>query len=318
MSARYPVAAEHPYQRFFAGDAREVMPRIEIHGAYPVVRRAILARHTPTLKAGQAEDAANVLAGLWPEWQNGYMAATAEAAGLSPRDLEIPTKDHVRSRYDGRTPMIDLPRVRSVARDYPFDQRNCAALCVEKKFSSKIWTRVGYPQDMAPCLLEDLQELTDRYRQQAIGVGEWFYRNFFDDTAEAFRHTHRHRDKATLEVTTVGLRVDPEIAEEDIDAWLFDDGAPNLHNEDLWEYLRRAGNIDLSVSDLQATEHEWWSMPIGVRTVDGILVSRRALYLMRPVGDIVQIVGIALDDSVNGEMANDVALKLSRFIASGI
>ncbi|MGZ5444932.1 MAG: hypothetical protein ACXW4P_24160 [Thermoanaerobaculia bacterium] len=318
MSARYLVTAENIAPRFFAGLERGVIPRIDIRGAYPVVRRAILAKHRPTLKAAQAEEAGNILGRLWPDWQHAYLAAVAEAAGVAPGKLRIPPKDRVRNRYDGNTPMVDLPRVRSVEGAYRFDQRNCAALCVEKKFSSKIWTRVGHPQDMEPCGLEELRELTDRYRHQAIRVGEWFYRNFFEATADAFHHTHRHREKAVLEVTTVGLRVDSEITDEEIDAWLFRDDAPNLRNEDLWEYLRCAGNIDMSLSELETTEHEWWAMPIGVRTVDGIIVSRRVLYLVRPAGDIVQIVGIALDDSVNGELANDVALKLSRFIASGI
>jgi hypothetical protein len=318
MATRYAVnAAEHVEPRFFLG-ARRSTPHLKIRGAYPVVRRAILAKHRPVLKAEQAELAGDILGGIWPQWQRDYLECIAAHSARNINALEVAEDECVRKRYDGKTPMIDLPRVRSTSGGYAFDQRNCVALCVEKEFSSKIWTRVGRPQNLAPCQPHQLRDVTERYRQQASATGNWFYDQFFEATAEAFRKTQRRRDTAMLEVTTVGLRVDGHITDEDADAWLFDGNAPNLDNEQLWEYLRSAASLDQTLADLQSTEHRWLAMPAALQTADGMIVSRRVLYLSRPVDDIVQIVGIALDDSANAELANDVALKLSRFIANGI
>lgn len=318
MSARYaPSTAEHLSPHFLGG-RKGGTPALKIRGAYPVVRRAILAKHYPTLRPKQAEEAGSILKRAWPEWQDGYVRYIAAAAGVGADELIIPEREQVRNRHDGKTPMIDLPRVRSTTPDYPFDQRNCVALCVEDEFSSKIWTRVGRPQDLDECSLKELRELTERYRHQAITTGDWFYREFFEVTAEAFRGTHRRRASAELEVTTVVLRVDGDITDEDVESWLFDGDSPNLDNAELWHYLRCAANINETLQDLEASEHRWLAMPATVTTADGVIASRRVLYLSRPIGDVVQIVGIALDDSGNAELANDVALKLSRFIANGI
>jgi hypothetical protein len=60
------------------------------------------------------------------------------------------------------------------------------------------------------------------------------------------------------------------------------------------------------------------SLPTSVELKNRDLVSRTALFLVRAIGDVVQVVGIGLDDSANGAFASDIALKVSRWVASRI
>jgi hypothetical protein len=306
--------------RSAASTARRIewAPQPRITGVLPVVRRGRLVKHSPQLTESQTRTAAELLKKQWPSWQHEYVRKMAEIAGIAASDFELAEHEQVRYRFDGKTPMIDLPRIRTFASSpHQCDQRNCVALCLDK-YSSKIWTRVGMPENSTGCALEELREVTERYRSQAALAGEWFCGQFFDITESAFRGTKRIHNSAILEVTTVGLRVEDPLTEEDSDAWLFDGNAPNLANEELCEYLAAAANIQIEELEHTGPDSYWMAMPNTMLAANGMLVSRRVLYLSRTAGDVVQIVGIGLDDSGTGEMANDVALKLSRLIANWI
>jgi len=306
--------------RYAASTARRIewIRQPKITGAVPVVRRGRLVKHSPHLTESQTETAAEILRKHWPTWQHEYVRKMADLAGISVPEFALAENERVRYRFDGKTPMIDLPRLRTLAGSpYQCDQRNCVALCLDK-YSSKIWTRVGLPENSAGYALHDVRDLTNQYRAQAAKAGEWFYEQFFDITASAFRGTKKIANSAILEVTTIGLRVEDFLTEEESDAWLFDGDAPNLDNDELCKYLAAAANIQVQDLERSCPDSYWVAMPNTMLAGNGMLVSRRVLYLSRTVGDVVQIVGIGLDDSGTGEMANDVALKLSRLIANWI
>lgn len=312
MSSRYAVNTAEllpPY------------PDLAIAGAIPIVRSAILAKHKPKLNKRQTRRAGDIMKTLWPTWKNHYIARMGQVAGVDASELFIPEREkEVRYRYEGETPMVDLPRIRTAEScAYQFDQRNCCALCVDE-FSSKVWSRLGPPEGYAGYDVTELGTSTERYRQHATKAAAWFYEEFFELTATAFKGTRRTRDKAMLEVTTIGLRVEGEVTDAVNDAWLFEHGSANLDNDELCEYLAAAAGIDCSIPKLLEKEPEayWLNVPAVVRTRSGVLVSRKTLYLSRVTGDLLQFVGICIDDSESGDFANDVALKISRMIAGWV
>jgi hypothetical protein len=293
---------------------------LKIDGALPVLRRAKLAKHSPLLKKRQTKKAAEILKSLWPEWQHEYIAKVAQIAGVNARDLAVPGNEKVRYRFDGDTPMIDLPRIRTTnGSSYQFDQRNCVALCVER-YSSKIWTRIGLPENSSGCDVKDVRALTKRYRRQADETTEWFYEEFFRLTADAFKGTKRIPDKAVLEVTTLGLRVNSDFTPDEFDAWMFTGDTPNLANETLRELIAAAADVNFDIAEVEEREEEayWLPVPTAVNARTHKVMPRRVLYLSRTVGDVVQFVGVGLDDSRFGELAHDVGLKLSRIIAGWV
>jgi hypothetical protein len=290
---------------------------LEIDATLPVVRRGKLARHSPLLKKRQTARAAKILKDLWPEWQHEYVAKMAEIAGINPRDLAVAENEIVRYRMDGDTPMIDLPRIRTThGGSYQFDQRNCVALCIEP-YSSKIWSRIGLPDHHAGAALKDVRALTNRFRRHADEATEWFYEEFFRLTADAYKGTRRIRDNAVLEVTTVGLRFEGDFQQDDLDAWLFADDTANLANPALRDLIAAAANVDFDIAELEEDAY-WLPVPTALDSRNRKVVPRRVLYLSRTVGDVVQFVGVGLDDSSLGELANDVGLKLARMIAGWV
>src|SRR5205823_516414 len=98
------------------------------------------------------------------------------------------------------------------------------------------------------------------------------------------------------------------------------DDTANLANKKLRELIAAAADVDFDVAEVEEREEEayWLSVPTAVSARSHKVVPRRALYLSRIVGDVVQFVGVGLDDSRRGDFANDVGLKLSRMIAGRV
>ena len=96
--------------------------------------------------------------------------------------------------------------------------------------------------------------------------------------------------------------------------------APNFDNDVLCEYIRSAANFDFHPRQLRDRDPRsiWVSIRATIPLSDGELASRKVLYMVRPYGTIVQIVGVGLDDSVSGDLAGDAALRLSRLVANRI
>jgi hypothetical protein len=295
-------------------------PQPDITSAGVVVRRALLCKFDPVLTKSQTEKAGTIVKKRWPSWKNEYLRKMEEIAGIAAGEFTIKENEYVRYRYDGgKTPMIDLPLIRTDAdAEFVCDQRNCGALCVEKDYSSKIWTRVGIPIESRGCSKDDLRAMTERFRAQAASACESFYEQFFDMTASAFSSSRRTRNQEVLEITTIGLRVDETLTEDAVDAYLFDGDSANLASDELCEYLAAAANMDVDDLRRNSGEFDWMAMPATMLSGSGTVVSRRIPYFTRTVGDVVQIIGIGFDDSGRGEMANDAALKLSRIIANWI
>jgi len=299
--------------------------RPEITGIVPVVRQAILITHEPLLQMSHAQEVLGVFEQVWDTWKNSYHAAVAERSNLSAADLEFVASEKVRDKIDGKTPMIDLPRLRTTGQAEPLDLRNCLALCVDE-FSSKVWTRVGPPieSDDRAWPAADMAAVIERFREIASACGEWFYKEFVELTRQVLAGIDSKR-WATLEITTVGLQVAGECSEDEFDAWLLmrdenDVEGPNFENGDLCRFITEAANLNFHPRELRKRElrSSWLSIQSTIPLATGELVSRKVLYMVRPLGSIVQIVGVGLDDSVRGDLAGDAALKLSRMVANSI
>jgi hypothetical protein len=320
-----PAAALDLVEPFHRSRAHRTRARIrsrqelKIARAFPVVRRAMFMRHVPILTTAQTRHAHALFEKAWPEWKELYRRKVAAVARVAEQDLYF-DKDAevVRWRRDGKTPMIDLPRLRTTPQSSKqFDQRNCVALCVHK-FSSKVWTRLGLPEGNSGCVHDEIGSLTQMFRAQTEGCGGWFYDEFFRITTEAFKRNTATRLE-NLEITTIGLEAAGRHDEYDLAAWLFKDESPNLANEQLCSVLAAAAHVRFDISNIDLIEPDsfWFSIPNAVQLADGRLVPRRVLYLARPISGGTQVVGVGFD-SGSGDLANDVALKISRLIANRI
>jgi hypothetical protein len=329
MVVRQSVSAgHHPTSRLKGPAFRLASPdapphwRPVIKRVVPVVRWAILVRHTPRLTSEHPGRVLSAFEQTWSDWASKYRASVAAQAGIELSDLRIVPHESIRLRLDGKTPMLDLPRVqtaRGVARK--LDLRNCVALCLDD-LSSKIWTRIGIPYDDAivGSSTSELRSAIGSFRAIARSCCEWFYKEFLELTSGAFDGIESKR-VGILEVTTVGLSVDQDDGDEDFDSWLLEGSkGPNLQNEDLCTFLADAANLDFHPREMTRREPDsfWMSLPGAVQLPTGDLASRRILYLVRPIDGVVQIVGIGLDDSQSSDLASHVALKISRLVANRI
>jgi hypothetical protein len=300
------------------------VPEIDIRSAVLVVRLAELVRHERVLTMAQTKEAHRIVKKAWDDYlADEYLAKAAEVFGVLKTQLAIRPKEIVRHRMDGKTPMVDFPRVYTVDTKEPFDQRSCVALCIhdvpEFKYSSKVWTRVGPPQSNLGCPPADIRTRTRRYRRQAKICGEWFYGQFMSLTEEVFA---RNSPSAAgrLEVTTIGLHVEGERDEDLFDEWLLSNDSPNSENDDLFRYLAAAADLDIDLRDPKTLgqDDEWKSIPHTVELPNRELASRQFVYLVRKAEDMQLVTGIGFDDSGRGELASDVALKISRYMANRI
>ncbi|HEV7485501.1 MAG TPA: hypothetical protein VGQ65_07440 [Thermoanaerobaculia bacterium] len=290
-----------------------------VRSVVPVVRYATLLRHEPRLTDDETHRVHEAMHAMWPEWKTRYAAALAKHANVLIGDVWFNPEQEVRYRLDGKTPMIDLPEA-VIAQKSPsgISLRNCAALCVHD-FSSKIWTRIN-PVPPKELPVDSLPEVLDRYRSLANLCGEWFHSELKKISNDLLAGPRAANDGA-LEVTTVGLRVDDAGERgEDFDAWLFDsNGAPQIDKEDFQKFMTQGAVLDYDIREV--AKHEsvafWTPMTTAVRLANGDLASRSAMYLVRLIGDdMTQAVGIAFDDSEAGDLASEVALKMSRVLAN--
>lgn len=293
----------------------------QVKSVVPVVRWAILVRHSPHLTKDHPEQVLVAVKRAWGRWQTKYRDFLAQQAGLATAELEFAKKEEVRLKVDGKTPMLDLPRVQTRSTAVCFDVRNCVALCLDE-YSSKVWTRLGLPTEQREggISTSDLRGITASYRGLARSTGDWFFNEFYSMADGVFEGIERQRIGA-IEITTVGLQVEGELDEGVFESWLLDGAnGPNLDNDDLCHFISEAADLDFHPRELREREPEsfWMSLPSAVRLGNGDLVSRTVLYLVRPVDHTVQVVGVGLDDSSAGELASHVALKVSRLVANRI
>lgn len=303
----------------FAPMSLEPISAPEVTRVAPVFRWAILVKHKPMPTAAHAQKVYLAIRAAWPEWKEVYRAKVAEIAGLRPDELAFAEDEEVRLKWDGDTPMIDLPRLHTTpGASKQFDVRSCVALCV-KDFSSKIWCRLGRPAGSAEhfCAVTDLASCVETFRGWARRIDDWFYDEFFR-LAESALDGIRNERGAAMEVTTVGLQVEAEHGDGNFEEWLLDDGkGPNLENKALCAFLADAAGFNLNPNDLPAREPDsfWLVIPTAVQQQSGVLAYRKVLYLVRHIDDVAQVVGIGLDDSKSGDLAGLAALKVSRLVA---
>src|SRR3954468_16674619 len=88
---------------------RKPLPHVKC--VLPVVRWAILVKHTPHLSAVHTEKVLADISHVWKNWSLRYLAEVAEQSSISKDSLAFVTSELVRLKIDGKTPMLDLPRI---------------------------------------------------------------------------------------------------------------------------------------------------------------------------------------------------------------
>lgn len=308
----------------------------------PVVRMARLLRVQPVPSTNQVKQLQVRIRDSWDEIKLGYREVIAKAADLEPSLLEFAQDEWVRLHRDGKTPMVDLPRVRSLAgSDRRLDARVCFAVCTDD-LSSKIWARVGVPlkpevpgllehddrlanqvREGEPYSVENLRELREQmssFRHIARETTNWAT-STFESLVREVLPTSRVVMGGALEVSVVTAR-DAQLKEH-LDR-LSDYGlTANSLLEDasavISKYIENAGDLDRPLKSILADgESFWFSTPKTVEHPDGTLDTSQILYLMHPHGETAQTIGIGFADHLGGSHLRDSALDVSRWIANRI
>lgn len=298
--------------------ARAWQPKIT--RVVPWVRWAILVRHQPPLTDWVADRAKVLLEDAWSSWSGKLRKKVASLTRLSAANLSFRKDESIRLKYDGKTPMIDLPLMETDVSVGGFSLRICVALCTDD-YSSKVWARVGSPA-VTPygCRVSEVRETVSFYRDLARQTSDWFHDEFFALTASAFVDHQQHRIRTMeLDLTTLALHLADTPTADHLEAWLYhQDSAPNLANAQLRRFIADALGVEADADYLNQKEAFWVSMPASGQLDTGELASRNFIYFVRPTAGALQVAGVGLDDTREGELASAVALKMSTYIASRV
>ncbi len=305
-------------------------PRKRQGSVTPVLRRAVLLRLSPPPTGRQADALLEHLAADWEMARERYRSVVAKSAGIGLDNLAFDGHDEVRRRLEGKTRVIDFPRLRSHGGSAQvFDTRISMAICTEEdEMSSKVWSRVGLPlkgSAFPPGIgLENLEDLTRFFRRSAEETSNWATKYLRRVLKLLFPHLQVRR-RGQLEISALGVRdklLAPffeRLAQSDTSAMelLRDDDAEARFSR----YFRRATDLPVKhLQDMTAKDPNsfWFSSPVAVELDDGQLGLRQVLYFLRPTNDAVQALGLAFDDSATGDLAQRSAVKVSRWIANRV
>lgn len=303
--------------------------------ATPVVRWAVLVRIIEPPSADEAQALLAALAKNWTRAAPRYHDLVARTAGIEPDSLHFVEDETVRIGFDGKTPTIDFPRLRSHGSATlplgPFDTRICIALCTKhqrpaKQLSSKVWSRVGLPMSgdtAAEIDLRRLQAVVPHFRQISRTSARWG----FDMLKAVLRDTlpvRKARRKSELEVSVLGsadARLSPHYERLSMEEGVTADEllATPAAVKALSRYFHPLAGADEALA--VASDHDdrfWFSYPTTVPLANGDLQRRDVLYLMRSSEEAAHALGVGFDDSARHELPRRSALQVSRWIANRV
>lgn len=305
--------------------AAKKISRLSSGTVTPVMRRAVLLHVSPPPTTEMADSLFGYLKAEWNRVSLQYKEIVATASGVSCGDLRFDDHDEVRLCLEGKTRVIDFPRLSFQGHGFrAFDTRITLAICTEEdKMSSKAWSRLGLPLGSRPSVkVEKLSELTVWFRQIATPTAEWAMALLRRTVRERFPALKMRRH-GCLEVSAMGAR---DKVLQPVFQRLSQTGATAeelLQDRETEErFLRYFGNAtkfparrlrDVTKKD---PDSFWFSSPVSVELTDGELGVREVLYLLRPTPDAVEALGLAYDDSVAGDLASKSAVKVARWMAN--
>lgn len=293
----------------------------------PAVRRAALLELQPTPTGKQADRLLDQIEAAWETTREHYRRVVAKAVGAAPRDLSFILTDEVRKKKEGRTRVIDFPRLSGRGLKLNFDTRLCVAICVEKKLCSKVWSRSNLPVQgrhrKRAERLGQVSQITEVFRRLCAASTEWAAELVRTSIHALFGDELIAVPRGAFEVSALGIR-DKALApyfelvadtDTEASALLKSDEANKLFTK----YLERIADLDGSAREAgQEPEAFWFSSDVAIELEDGRLEPRGMLYLMRPTESSAQVVGLGYDDSVAGDLAHRSAFKVAKWIATGV
>jgi len=278
------------------------------------------------------QEAMQMLGGFWkqqPDWRDSYKEAIASAAHVQPSQLRF-ADDDAHLGEEGKALVLDGPRLRISKDERVFETRLAIAVCTGKA-SSKVWTRVAMASDVpgvsSRVAMDEVKGLCSWFRAIADGSVKWGFdqlKRLLDEYGSSSYH-----QKAIVKATSLGIRDEylavpfERLYERDVTA------ADLLKNDDtlddkLTSYCRRVSRICSSTKLSTYAESDpdagilWFKMPSWGVLRSGEVAHRMVLYLMRDVNRHTEIIGLAYDDSLRGDIVLRSGAALSHVIGPWI
>jgi len=260
-----------------------------------------------------ATSLANQLAELYDsKHRDGYETAVASAAGMAKNDLHFNEHEKVITRWeeDADTTIIDYPLLRSLRKPF-FETRICIAIC-SGKMSTKFWSRTCLPigiESSNSVSVDEVKNLVKTFRCITDSSLTWMKKTLNKPIKEYFQ-PKQFVYWGQLEVSALGI-ADEGLAECFRKLWDVESTAKDiLKDEDVDErltyYFKQVSRIQGKLSQYSngrnLNNHFWFKVPAWVEVKDGYIKPREVLYLLRPLDDIGQAIGLAYDDSLNGDL----------------
>ncbi len=257
------------------------------------------------------------------EWKADYKSTIALAAKVNISELSFNQTEGVRFHREGSTLVVDYPRLSCSDSKTGFEVRTCFAICTGKK-SSKAWTRITLPvgsQSMSPRVhIDKVKELYLLFQEIADSSVEWAYSKM-DKTLTQYMQNSAIRRKGIVRVKILGIKDDslagpferlrePDTTAKDI-----------LQDMDIDKkltfYCKYISDVDGMLSSYTGgkqspKEHSWFKITLWVELQNGYMEPRVVLFLMRELKEFTEVIGLAYDDSVNGDLALRAGAAFSR------
>lgn len=250
------------------------------------------------------------------------MELVGSAAGIAVDRLSLVEHERPLIRLDGKTPIIDLPRLRSTAgRHVALDSRISVAICTDD-LSSKVWARVGLPfpteGTSAP-----LGTKIDLFRNLAKSSADWAFALVVSVVKEVDDNLAVVAGRR-LDVTVIGTSdaaIEPYLEKlRDPTASATDVFLMAGTDKELLPYFEAAKppRTEVPASHSSTPEAFWFSSPFPVVRSDGSVVLRDVLYYMNVENGTSHAIGVGFDDSEAYDLAQRSSLTVARWIANRI
>jgi len=292
----------------------------------PVIRVGILIDFTPKPTKSQAKYLIGQLIKNWKDAQEKYKEIIATEAKISSEDLRFYGEEGSWTRWEENTYVLDLPRIQFTDYKYQnsFNTRLCVAICTGK-MSTKVWSRVGMPLDESHVKarlaipIARLNHVAALYRKIAQATANWMS-NQLIEIARIKHPKMKIKQRREIEISAFGLRDKgletsfEQFTETEINA--IDILKEKEANNRLSFYYQNASNKkdDLYNLSMEDPNSSWFTSSVKVLTTRGYFQTREVLYLMRPINEKTELIGLGYDDSAMGDLAHRSVIKVSRWL----
>jgi hypothetical protein len=266
------------------------------------------------------------IAAEWDDWKNEYKREIAKKLRIPFKGLTFESDELPWAHWERATRVLDFPLLRChIDEDNLIETRLCMALCTGKG-TSKFWCRTG------PGALKKKRSSKIGFDQLENTFSLWHKITEFSCLwmLDKFRNSLKRntplsplwkceiKELGWLDISCLGVK-DRQLAayfedllqdRQDIHKLLSD---PTVYDRFIQYFLRAYGIKDIKTKKDQ--KYPFWFKSIQpVRIDNGTTQDREVMYFMDVKGNKTRAAGIVYDDSMDGEIAHNSVIDVSRYI----